>query len=188
MESSGLVSVIIPVFNVRSYLAEALDSVLNQTYTKLEIIIIDDGSTDGSATICDEYVTKDQRIRVVHQENKGLSGARNTGLDMMTGEAVAFLDSDDAFYPRFVESMIDEMNRSGTDLVICDYTVWHTFGRMEPLNRCYQGRPHTSIGQGVYDRVSALQFLAEGAYSHYSWNKLKLPTPNLRLKPRAATL
>ena len=84
------VSVIIPVYNVAPYLREALDSVVNQTYTKLEILIIDDGSTDGSGEICDEYKEKDNRIRVIHQDNHGLSTARNMGLNLMTGDVVVF--------------------------------------------------------------------------------------------------
>ena len=94
MGNNELVSVIIPVYNVQPYLREALDSVIHQTYSNLEIIIIDDGSTDGSGRICDEYAEQDQRIKVIHQENKGLSSTRNAGLDRMTGEIVAFLDSD----------------------------------------------------------------------------------------------
>ena len=90
------VSVIIPVYNVEPYIVEALESVIHQTYENLEILVIDDGSTDGSGVICDNYAGKDARICVIHQENKGLSSARNAGLDRMTGDAVAFLDSDDA--------------------------------------------------------------------------------------------
>ena len=93
---------IIPVYNVRPYIEEALDSVIGQTYRKLEIIIIDDGSTDGSGEICDRYAEQDCRIKVYHQENKGLSAARNTGLDASTGSVIAFLDPDDAFAPDMI--------------------------------------------------------------------------------------
>ena len=99
---NSLVSVIIPVYNVKPYLKEALDSVVQQTYRKLEIIIVDDGSTDGSDKICDMY-RQDTRVTVVHQENRGLSNARNTGMSMMKGDVVAFLDSDDAYYPDMIE-------------------------------------------------------------------------------------
>ena len=82
---SPLVSVIVPVYNVLPFLREALDSVIHQTYQNLEIIIVDDGSNDGSGEVCDEYLS-DPRVIVIHQENRGLSGARNTGLERMTGE------------------------------------------------------------------------------------------------------
>ena len=89
-----LVSVIIPVYNVDPYIEEALDSVINQTYSNIEILIIDDGSTDESGEICDRYALTDSRIVVFHQGNKGLSAARNVGLDHATGEVIALLDSD----------------------------------------------------------------------------------------------
>lgn len=90
-----LVSIIIPVYNVEPYLKECLDSIVNQTYSLLEIILVDDGSTDQSGVICDEYAEKDDRIRVIHQHNQGLSMARNAGMEIMTGEWVMFVDSDD---------------------------------------------------------------------------------------------
>ena len=116
-----LVSVIIPVYNVAPYLRASLESVISQTYHDLEILVIDDGSTDGSGAICDEYEGRDPRIRVAHQENRGLSGARNTGLRMMTGDVVAFLDSDDRFYPDAVEAMVGAMEKDGSDISICRF-------------------------------------------------------------------
>ena len=94
-----LVTVIIPVYNVASFLSEAIDSVLSQTYDNLAIIIIDDGFYDGSEDICDEYQTKDDRIVVIHQSYRGLSTTRNIGLEMATGEAIAVGDSDDVYHP-----------------------------------------------------------------------------------------
>ena len=90
-----MVSVIIPVYNVEKYLAECVDSVLAQSCQNYEIILVDDGATDSSGRMCDEYARKDSRIRVIHQSNGGLSAARNAGLDAAQGEYVYFLDSDD---------------------------------------------------------------------------------------------
>lgn len=90
-----LISVIVPVYNVEKYLHKCINSILNQTYKNLEIILIDDGSTDNSGKICDEYALKDNRIKVIHKENGGLSSARNAGLDICSGDYIGFVDSDD---------------------------------------------------------------------------------------------
>ena len=90
-----LISVIVPVYNVESYVAECIESIQNQTYMNLEIILVNDGSTDASGDICDQYAAYDERIKVIHQENGGLSAARNTGIEAANGDYIAFVDSDD---------------------------------------------------------------------------------------------
>lgn len=102
-----LVSIIIPVYNVEMYLEECLNSVINQTYANLEIILIDDGSTDKSWEICDEFAKKDNRIKVIHQKNAGVSSARNKGLDSLSGEFVTFIDSDDTIEKEHIENMVN---------------------------------------------------------------------------------
>ena len=89
------VSVIVPVYNIEQYLEECIDSIIHQTYEALEIILVDDGSTDLSSTICDKYKKIDNRIKVIHKENAGLASARNTGIKMSTGEFIIFVDGDD---------------------------------------------------------------------------------------------
>lgn len=116
------ITVIMPVYNVEHYLAEAIDSVIYQTYQNLEIILIDDGSTDNSGNICDEYAKKDSRIKVIHQENKGLSGARNTGLDVATGKYIMFIDSDDIFPKDACEKMLKFMEEKDADYIVGNYT------------------------------------------------------------------
>ena len=169
MENRGSVSVIIPVYQVARYLVEALDSVVRQTYTNLEIILIDDGSTDGSGEICDRYAATDHRIRVVHQENKGLSAARNAGLDLMNGDAVAFLDSDEAYDPEYIETAANAMIREQADLVVCGFSSHKTTGRMTRKNRIGNG---CCFEQGVYDRKGALNALIDGKIKNVVWNKL----------------
>src|SRR5699024_6485655 len=98
-----LISVIVPCYNVEEYLPKCVESILNQTYRNLEIFLVNDGSLDRSGEICDEYVVKDTRIKVIHKENGGLSDARNVALDIMTGEYVTFVDSDDYVAEDYVE-------------------------------------------------------------------------------------
>lgn len=116
-----LISVIIPVYNVKQYLYKCVKSVIEQTYYNIEIILIDDGSTDGSTILCDEMANIDSRIKVIHQENKGLSGARNTGLDCCSGRYVMFLDSDDFIEMDMIESLYQRILIDRSDMAICPY-------------------------------------------------------------------
>ena len=116
---TGRISVIVPVYNVKDYLERCVTSLINQTYANLEIILVDDGSTDESGMMCDKYATVDDRIKVIHQTNAGLSGARNTGLDNATGEYIYFVDSDDYLELNALELMIDRMYRFNADIVAC---------------------------------------------------------------------
>ena len=117
------VSVIIPVYNVEKYLPRCIKSVLDQTYQDLEIILVDDGTKDNSGIMCDEYATKDNRIRVIHKENGGLSSARNSGIEIATGDAVFFLDSDDYLSTECIEKMVYlmEENDAGISIIQMKY-------------------------------------------------------------------
>lgn len=115
------ISVIVPVYNVEKYLEECIDSILNQTYTNLEIILVDDGSKDNSGLICDKYADKDNRIKVIHKSNGGLSSARNAGLDSATGDYIMFCDSDDMFFPTSCEVMFNEIDSKNADYVVGNY-------------------------------------------------------------------
>lgn len=114
------VSVIIPVFNTEKYLKKCLDSIILQTYSQLEIIIVDDGSTDKSSQIADNYAKKDSRVKVIHQKNAGQSTARNTGLEKATGDFISFVDSDDQIEPTFIESLL-KLYTSSTSLAVCGH-------------------------------------------------------------------
>lgn len=115
----NIVSVIIPVYNVELYLRTCIDSIVKQTYVELEIILVDDGSTDKSGLICDEYAKKDERIKVIHKKNGGLSDARNEGLKIATGEFVGFVDSDDWVEKDFFEKLVNIMYRTKCDIAMC---------------------------------------------------------------------
>lgn len=118
-ENLPLISVIIPVYNVERYLRKCLDSVISQSYTNLEIILVDDGSTDGSGAICDNYGTLDSRIVVIHQQNMGLSGARNAGLDCARGQWIAFIDSDDYIDKDMYKVLYQVGSKNNADICAC---------------------------------------------------------------------
>lgn len=113
-----LISVIIPVYNVEKYISECIESILGQTYKELEIILVDDGSSDNSSQICDEYGEKDERIKVIHKENGGLSDARNTGMSMALGGYLIFVDSDDYMVHDGIEYLYNLMIENNAQLVI----------------------------------------------------------------------
>ena len=113
------VSVIIPVYNVEAYLRQCLDSVVNQTLKDIEIICVDDGSTDGSAAILKEYATKDERIKILTQSNSGAGAARNAGIARATGEWITFSDADDWIEPDAIEKMVAAAQREDADCVCC---------------------------------------------------------------------
>ncbi len=116
-----LVTVIVPVYKVEQYLRHCVQSVIDQTYTNWELILVDDGSPDNCPAICDELAQKDERIRVIHKENGGLSSARNAALDVMEGEYVSFLDSDDFWHLDYLKIMMELLEQYDADIVQCDF-------------------------------------------------------------------
>lgn len=149
MDNKGLVSVIIPVYNVERYLDQCIQSVLAQTYQNLEIILVDDGSTDRSGEICDGYAAKDKRIRCIHQPNGGLSHARNEGLRLAEGEYVYFLDSDDWIDSDSLQAMWDCAAQNGAALVFFDAVSF--FDGDEAIAR------QTYLRTGLYDADTGLR-------------------------------
>ena len=113
----GKLSVVMPVYNVEAYLDEAVESVLSQSYQNLELILVDDGSTDSSGALCEQIAGRDKRVRVIHQTNAGLGAARNTGIAAARGKYLAFIDSDDYILPDAYAAMIEMQRRSGSDVV-----------------------------------------------------------------------
>lgn len=116
-----LVSIIVPIYNVEEYLNRCIRSIIRQTYENLEIILVDDGSTDNCFSICQDWGKKDSRIKVIHQKNGGLSAARNTGIDVATGQYIMFLDSDDYLSPYCIETMVDLIQVDNADVVIGNF-------------------------------------------------------------------
>lgn len=131
-ESSVQLSIIIPVYNVEPYLARCLDSILQQDFTDWEIIAVDDGSSDGSGRILDEYAARDSRIRAIHKANGGVSSARNAGLDAARGEYLGFVDGDDLIAPDMYARLTAEAYEGNFDLVQCDYHDYFEDGSSRP--------------------------------------------------------
>ena len=156
------VSVIVPVYNMEKYLNDSLDSLINQTYRNLEILIIDDGSTDNSLKICNEYALKDERIKIIHQENQGLSGARNTGLDNASGDYYAFLDSDDVLIDTMIEELYNLLIKYDADISMCSVikkiqSEEFCFRQVEKENiTVYEGREKSEL-INLYNLNSAIQ-------------------------------
>lgn len=129
-----MITVIVPIYNVEAYLPTCIESIINQTYRNLEVLLVDDGSTDNSGKICDDYVRRDNRCIVIHQENKGLSGARNTGLDNAKGEYIAFVDGDDYIHPQMFELLYDVLQKGDYGFSMTLYEkVWITNRCMKPI-------------------------------------------------------
>lgn len=130
MNNNPLISVIVPVYNMEVFLKRCLDSIINQSYKNLEIICVDDGSSDNSPKICDEYATQDSRITVIHQENGGLSEARNTGLNASHGDYIAFVDSDDYILPQMYERLLEALVKNESDISCCFWQFESADGTM----------------------------------------------------------
>ncbi len=165
MKQSDLISVIVPVYNVEKYLRKCIDSIVNQTYKNLEIILVDDGSTDGSGKICDEYAEKDSRIRVIHKENGGQATARNAALDIVTGSFIAFADSDDWLSDVFIEKMYSEILRANADISVCARMNIFADGRDVPA--------FNGMSSAVMNNVQALKnMLIYNNMDAAPWDKL----------------
>jgi len=157
------ISIIIPVYNTEKYLSKCLDSIIFQTYNNLEIILVDDGSPDNCGNICDEYAKKDERVKVIHRKNGGVSSARNEGLRNATGEYISFIDSDDWIELDMYESMIKKIKEKNVDAVRCSYTREYK-EKQEIVEHLYK---EDIIIDLVIDRVKFLESLISGKIHAY---------------------
>ena len=130
-----LISVIVPIYNVEKYLTKCLDSIINQTYKNLEIILVDDGSPDNCPKICDEYAKRDKRIKVIHKKNQGVSVARNVGIESSEGKYICFVDSDDFISNDFLTKLINKIKEENSDAVICDYYTYKNDKEYKHINK-----------------------------------------------------
>lgn len=139
------ISVLVPAYNVKQYLPRCLDSILSQTYGNFEVILIDDGSTDGTGVICDTYADRDARIKVFHQENQGISATRNLCLKYASGEYIQFVDSDDWIEPDMLESMYKKAVEQNADIVGCNFVRETSRGPVS-VDFCYDGKTEFLLG------------------------------------------
>lgn len=167
MGSGELISVIVPVYNVELYLDDCIQSILNQSYTHFEVILVDDCSTDSSGAMCDEYTVQDPRIRVVHKKkNEGLSCARNTGVKLAVGNYVCFVDSDDCIMPDYLRVLYENASSFGADVSWCSFEKFET---VMPSGKNEENRPNPVTRQEMYE------YLAENCEKPefvVPWNKL----------------
>ena len=161
-----LITVIVPIYNVEPYLRKCVDSILNQTYKNIEIILVDDGSTDSCGKICDSYADKDKRITVIHKENGGLSDARNAGIEIIKGKYVTFIDSDDWIEPTYVEQLYKILVENDADLSVCDLYY------IDSKNHLYNS-PATDGKVFIWNREEALlKLLSDNKMGTSAWGKL----------------
>lgn len=162
---ADLVTIVVPVYNVQNYLARCIESLINQTYKNIEILLIDDGSNDDSAIICDEYQEKDERISVYHKENGGLSSARNYGIERAHGTYIAFIDSDDWIENRFVERLMAVIQEDNSNIACCGFKIVNE-NNIIVSEKC-------SKESFVLSNISALEnILLDGCVKNVAWNKI----------------
>lgn len=165
-----LISIIIPVYNVEEYVTKCVRSVLSQTYEDLDVIIVDDGSTDGCPELCDGFARGDSRVRVIHKANGGLSDARNVGLDVTRGAYIGFVDSDDWVEPDMFARLAESIQTAGADISVCNFS----YEREKATADYPASMPAEAVQSGcILDRRSAMKLLLEDkVVQNYVWNKL----------------
>ena len=162
------VSIIVPVYKVEPFLRVCVDSIINQTYTNLEVILVDDGSPDNSGAICDEYAKKDARIKVIHKVNGGLSSARNAGLLEATGDYVCFFDSDDYINLDMIEKLVTAVEENDDDVCICGYSV----DEYDANNNIASQKDVIPYFNYVKNDFSLSEYERILGWCGYAWNKL----------------
>jgi|APEBP8051073178_1049388.scaffolds.fasta_scaffold00417_20 Glycosyltransferases involved in cell wall biogenesis len=158
------ISIIIPIYNVEKYLIRCLDSILRQTYRNIQVILVNDGSTDHSPKIVEEYALKDKRVKFIHQVNGGLSDARNTGYQFVTGDYLMFVDSDDLVATNFCEKMLQKAHEFDADIVECDFIRFKNEDELLNL--------HFDSTAELMDSEIAIERLMKNELKQVVWNKL----------------
>ncbi len=172
---SYLISVIVPIFNVEEYISKCLDSIINNTYNNLQIIVIDDGSTDRSSLIVDEYAKRDKRISVIHQKNQGVSIARNVGLSLATGDYICFIDSDDIVSERYFEFLLKAHIQFNADITICNYIRITNLDKDPPFNDSSLTARQGTLEEVINDRNKRLYIWGRIFTSSFIYGEKYIP-------------
>ncbi len=161
----SLISIIVPCYNVEAYLPRCIDSLLRQTYPNIEIILVDDGSPDNCGKVCDKYADKDNRIKVIHKMNGGLSDARNAGIDVASGEYITFVDGDDWIHSQYVEILLNNLTETGADISACSF-----------VRTSEEMLMNTKVGKSSYHIYSSEKAIEQTLYQNKldnsTWGKL----------------
>ena len=168
MMNQPLLSVIVPCYNVEKYVDKCIASIIGQTYPNLEILLIDDGSTDRTGILCDAWQQKDKRIQVIHKQNEGLSYARKTGIENSTAEYLAFVDSDDWIAPNMFANMMQALLSTSSDIAQCGYCKMFEDGRTEHCNTENKAGSFEIVGQ----KEGVLLILDGRRWDSFMWNKI----------------
>lgn len=172
----NLISIIVPIYNVEKYLNKCVDSIINQTYKNIEIILIDDGSPDNCGKICDEYAKKDSRIQVIHKENGGLSDARNAGLNIASGEYIGFIDSDDYIAPNMYEKLHNKIVSDKSDMAVC--ALSHTDENGNPVRKTLNKNYYVNQLYNAEQFITQLRHCVTAVNKLYKsalWDNIRFP-------------
>lgn len=172
MTNNPIISIVVPVFNSKKTLRDCIESILSQTYHNLEIILVDDGSTDGSEKLVDDYAKSDKRVKAIHQKNQGLSGARNTGIKNATGKYITFVDSDDRIEPNMIKVLYETLIDSRSDIAVCSFKELYPNGKTKGFNRNYPKQVFT-IEQTLINMFQENGFMLSSTMKLFPTNYFK---------------
>lgn len=170
MENRHLISVIVPVYNVKPYLSECVNSVLRQSYNKFELILVDDGSADGSGEMCDKFSEDDERIKALHIKNGGPSSARNAGVKAAKGEYISFVDSDDMVSEDYLKVLYENAVNFDADVSMCRYVTFKNGEQPDEPNK--ENKPSLQDKEGMYNLLTEIGPQCRSTHLVVVWNKL----------------
>nr|MBP3258865.1 glycosyltransferase family 2 protein [Bacilli bacterium] len=174
-----LISIVVPIYNVEKYLAKCIETIINQTYRNIELILVDDESPDNCGKICDEYKKKDPRITVIHKKNGGLSDARNKGIEKATGKYITFIDSDDYITLDYIETLFNSLSKNNADMAIGGHYIKYEKGGETTKydTKEYVGNSELILDKLLYDELDVSAWAK--LYKKELFNKIKFPVGRL---------